>query len=112
MKNILILIIILSGVSLSVAQTHFTVTPTSGCNEVTAHFDNLHPSNGYIPVPMQTTGFSYEWDFGNGQSSADEDPDSVLNGIGLNADDMESILEDVTASVEQARELVYSGMAK
>ncbi len=45
-------------------------------------------------------------------SKHDEDPDSVLNGIGLSADDMESILEDVTASVEQARELVYSGMAK
>lgn len=45
-------------------------------------------------------------------SKHDEDLDSVLNGIGLSADDMESILEDVTASVEQARELVYSGMAK
>ncbi len=45
-------------------------------------------------------------------SRHDEDLNAVLSGIGLNNKDMESILEDVTSSVEQARELVYSGMTQ
>ncbi|MBN2681157.1 MAG: gliding motility-associated C-terminal domain-containing protein [Bacteroidales bacterium] len=59
------------------AQTHFTLSPSSGCGSFDVEFNNLHPSGGYAPVVMQTTGFTYSWDFGNGQSSTLENPASV-----------------------------------
>lgn len=47
----------------------FSLINASGCGEVVASFENNVPSNG-------DTGFSYAWDFGNGQSSLDENPSS------------------------------------
>lgn len=57
-------ILILPG---QVISEGFTIDNTSGCGEVVANFTNNVPSNG-------TDGFSYIWDFGNGQSSAAENP--------------------------------------
>lgn len=45
----------------------FTIINNNGCGEVTASFINNVPSNG-------VDGFSYSWDFGNGNSSIDENP--------------------------------------
>ncbi len=52
--------------SLSVTEG-FTMLNNTGCGEVTVSFQNNIPSNG-------EDGFSYNWDFGNGNSSLDENP--------------------------------------
>lgn len=57
-------ILILPGQTVSEG---FTIDNTSGCGEVVANFMNNVPSNG-------ADGFSYIWDFGNGQSSTAENP--------------------------------------
>ncbi len=61
-------------VSLVCAQTHFTIQQTTGCNTLQLNIQNNHPSGGYTPNPFLTTGFSYLWDFGNGQTSTAENP--------------------------------------
>ena len=48
----------------------FAMQNSSGCGEVTAQFENNILSNG-------STGYSYFWDFGNGQTSTEENPGSV-----------------------------------
>ena len=48
----------------------FTTNTSSGCAPFFVQINNLVPSNG-------ASGFSYQWDFGNGQSSTLENPDSV-----------------------------------
>ena len=48
----------------------FTLLNNSGCGEVTAQFQNNLPANG-------STGFSWFWDFGNGQTSTEENPAPV-----------------------------------
>ena len=45
----------------------FTMLNNTGCGEVTVSFQNNIPSNG-------DDGFSYDWDFGNGNGSIDENP--------------------------------------
>lgn len=45
----------------------FTMLNNTGCGEVTVSFQNNIPSNG-------VDGFSYQWDFGNGNTSIDENP--------------------------------------
>lgn len=45
----------------------FSLMNNSGCGEVTVSFTNNVPSNG-------NTGFSYNWDFGNGFTSTAENP--------------------------------------
>lgn len=45
----------------------FSMTNSVGCGEVTVSFDNNIPSNG-------NNGFSYEWNFGNGNTSNNENP--------------------------------------
>lgn len=45
----------------------FTIINDNGCGEVTSSFINNVPSNG-------VEGFSYHWNFGNGNSSIDENP--------------------------------------
>ena len=45
----------------------FSMTNNSGCGEVTVSFVNNIPSDG-------NAGFGYHWDFGNGNSSLDENP--------------------------------------
>jgi len=45
----------------------FSLTNNSGCGAVSASFENNIPSNGI-------DGYSYNWDFGNGNVSLDENP--------------------------------------
>ncbi|MFT5764257.1 MAG: hypothetical protein ACI8X3_001687, partial [Saprospiraceae bacterium] len=45
----------------------FSMTNSVGCGEITVSFENNVPSTG-------NTGFDYLWDFGNGNSSLDENP--------------------------------------
>lgn len=55
----------------SVSSTDgFAMTNASGCGEVTVDFSNNIPSNGL-------TGYSYDWDFGNGETSGEENPGAV-----------------------------------
>lgn len=46
----------------------FSMVNNSGCGSVEVSFENKVPSNG-------KAGFSYSWDFGNGMTSTDENPD-------------------------------------
>ena len=61
-------ILILPGQTVSEG---FTIDNTSGCGEVLASFDNNVPSGG-------AEGFSYIWDFGNGNNSTAENPEPQL----------------------------------
>ena len=45
----------------------FTMTNNSGCGELTVSFQNNVPSNG-------NNGYSYDWNFGNGNTSSNENP--------------------------------------
>ncbi|MCX7697308.1 MAG: gliding motility-associated C-terminal domain-containing protein [Bacteroidales bacterium] len=49
-------------------QNTFQVTPNPGCVGVPVSFATLFSSN-YVPIPNFTTGYSYYWNFGNGQTS-------------------------------------------
>lgn len=51
----------------SIINDGFTMTNGSGCGEVTVSFQNNVPSNG-------NSGYSYNWDFGNGNTSNNENP--------------------------------------
>jgi gliding motility-associated-like protein len=61
----------------SYSQDYFSATPTEGCGITEVEFTNNVPSNGYTPVFMQTTGYRYSWDFGNGETSTEENPAPV-----------------------------------
>lgn len=61
-------ILILPGQTVSEG---FTIDNTSGCGEVLANFTNNVPSGG-------ADGFSYIWDFGNGNNSTAENPEPQL----------------------------------
>lgn len=62
---------------------HFSLSPENGCGSAEVSFTNLHPANGYSPVMFITTGFTYSWDFGNGNTSTLENPDSqIYNTLG------------------------------
>lgn len=80
MKRILLFIsgIVFLIVFNTFGQNHFTVNPSSGCGSLTTSFTNLHPSQGYSPVFMLTTGYKYQWNFGNGQTSTLENPSPVV----------------------------------
>ncbi|GJM35304.1 MAG: hypothetical protein DHS20C18_43050 [Saprospiraceae bacterium] len=49
----------------------FSIMNNSGCGTVTASFVNNIPSNA-------VAGYSYFWEFGNGNTSTDENPDNQL----------------------------------
>jgi hypothetical protein len=55
----------------------FSMAPGIGCAPLTVTFINNFPSNGYVPIPGQTQGFLYNWDFGNGLQSNIETPPAV-----------------------------------
>ncbi len=76
MRKLAVLILTLFFVQFSFAQ-HFTVSPESACGSASVTVENLHPSEGYSPEMFITTGFSYAWDFGNGETSALENPDPI-----------------------------------
>lgn len=52
------------------ANDGFSMSNTSGCGEVTVDFTNNVPSAGQ-------NGYSYFWDFGNTQTSTEENPSSI-----------------------------------
>lgn len=52
----------------------FAMSPGFGCGETEVEFINNNPSGGYIPIPDQTQGFIYAWDFDNGNMSNQENP--------------------------------------
>lgn len=66
----------LTAIILSLAgfSQHFSLSPNSGCGSAEVSFTNLHPSAGYTPEMFVTTGFTYSWDFGNGNTSTAENP--------------------------------------
>ena len=67
----------------------FTLTNTSGCGEVTVSFENNVPSNG-------NPGFAYQWDFGNGFSTTDENPqDQTYTEAGDYVVNYEAIIDTV-----------------
>lgn len=77
MKTFATLFFIIAFTTLTFSQ-HFSLTPENGCGSAEVSFTNLHPTDGYTPEMFITTGFSYEWDFGNGDVSTDENPEAVL----------------------------------
>jgi len=72
-----IIAIVVGSISAS-AQNNFQVIPPSGCGSVIANFQNLQSTGGYVPVPQQTTGYTCQWDFGNGQTSSAFHPSGIL----------------------------------
>ncbi|NSW45895.1 MAG: gliding motility-associated C-terminal domain-containing protein [Bacteroidales bacterium] len=74
MKNILSLLLSFILIDVVYAQTHFTIQQSTGCNTLQLNIQNNHPSNNFSPNPFLTTGFSYQWNFGNGQTSTLENP--------------------------------------
>jgi len=67
----------------------FSATNTQGCGELAVDFTNNIPSNGQ-------DGFSYSWDFGNGNSSTDENPPSQIFTIpGLYPINYEAMIDTV-----------------
>jgi gliding motility-associated-like protein len=69
--------------TVTVYSQHFSINPTNGCGSAEVSFTNLHPSEGYTPQMFITTGFKYQWDFGNGNTSTVENPSPVIyEGIG------------------------------
>lgn len=71
---ILTLVSLISFVGLS---QHFEVSNTEGCDSLYVELTNLHPSNGYTPIFMATTGFTYSWDFGSAGTSNLENPNPI-----------------------------------
>lgn len=65
------------------AQTHFSASQNEGCGQATVNFTTNNPSGGYMPQPFQTTGFTYNWNFGNGTTSTLQNPNTVnYNSVG------------------------------
>lgn len=56
----------------------FSMAPGLGCTPLQVSFQNNFPSNGYQPIPGQTAGYQYLWNFGNGLQSNVENPPNVL----------------------------------
>jgi hypothetical protein len=56
------------------SNSGFAMNPGFGCGETEVEFTNNNPSGGYVPIPDQTQGFIYAWDFDNGNLSNQENP--------------------------------------
>ncbi|MDC0231516.1 T9SS type A sorting domain-containing protein, partial [Aureispira] len=66
----------------------FAVDTSNGCAPFGVVINNLVPSNG-------NTGFSYQWDFNNGTTSTDENPDTVWYDFGITNDTVIGIEQQV-----------------
>ena len=67
----------------------FTMLNNTGCGEVVVSFQNNIPSNG-------DPGFSYQWNFGNGNSSLDENPsDQLYSDPGIYVVNYEATIDTV-----------------
>ncbi len=67
----------------SAGNNAFSYSPAFGCSPLAVYFQNNILSNGYQPGP-NNLGFTYQWDFGNGQQSTQEQPDTVHYANGGN----------------------------
>jgi hypothetical protein len=56
----------------------FAMSPGYGCGPTEVEFINNNPSGSYAPIPNQTQGFIYSWDFDNGNLSNQENPVNQL----------------------------------
>lgn len=66
----------------SKTNSNFEIVPGFGCGTVDVDFSIVNPIS-YTPVPGQTNGISYSWEFGNGQMSNQENPPTqTYNGAG------------------------------
>jgi gliding motility-associated-like protein len=63
--------------TISIAQQSFSMSTDNGCGSTAVSFTNLNPSNGCLPNPPLTTGWKYNWNFGNGSTSTQENPTPV-----------------------------------
>lgn len=69
----------------------FSMVNNSGCGEVTVSFDNNLASDG-------NTGYSYFWDFGNGNTSIEENPaNQVYTGAGIYEVQYQAVIDTFTA---------------
>jgi len=59
----------------STGNTNFTIANPQGCAPINSTFINHNPNPGYTPT-SQTTGFTYLWNFGNGNTTTLENPTS------------------------------------
>ena len=66
----------------------FVYSPPSGCAPLSVYIDNRVTSGG-------SPGFSYFWDFGNGDSSTVEQPDTIVYDFGLMTDTTVAIYQRV-----------------
>jgi len=77
-KIFILLLFLLSGMLCVKAQTHFDIVQHELCDSTTIDVVNHNPSLGYTPQMFTTTGFQYSWDFGNGQTSTNENPSGIV----------------------------------
>jgi len=54
-------------------NSEFSFTPSFGCETANVDFSVTNPVS-YAPIPGQTQGVAYEWDFGNGNQSSSATP--------------------------------------
>jgi len=71
-------LLICSLAEITLAQQNFQMNPTHGCGQVVVNANSLLSSGAYVPVPQLTTGVSYFWDFGNGQTSVLNNPSGIV----------------------------------
>lgn len=69
-------------------NARFVVDNEIGCAPLQVAINNLTPSNG-------NSGFSYFWDFGNGQTDTIENPDTVVYNFGIATDTTIAITQRV-----------------
>lgn len=74
---VLSLILYFSIYTCSYSQTYFSASQTEACGISEIEFTNNVLSDGTNPTFMQTTGYTYSWDFGNGETSNQENPEPV-----------------------------------
>ena len=56
------------------AGSGFSMSQSIGCGSLSVDFINEFPSQAYTPIPGVTSGYSYSWNFGNGNQSTLENP--------------------------------------
>ena len=75
----------------------FTMTNNVGCGEVVVTFQNNVPSNG-------NTGFAYSWDFGNGNMSSTENPNTqTYDTPGTYAVDYQAVIDTAGFTLTKIR---------
>lgn len=87
----------------------FTYSPTTGCDTTEIDFETTFPSNN-IP------GYSYNWDFGNGQTSTSETPPTQTYPPGVyevavttTIDTIGYILESISITATSCNDCIFAG---